>query len=213
VGTYEVVVGGIARGSLEVVDTGLGEIEGEIELDAAPDEPGEALLDFDPRGALVEVRQGGTVSLSASFPDSSMASRRTGSRGAVAGQRAGAFVRSHERPHGQDRGGAEDHPGRVARRSRCPSSTEVDPIPRGPSPRMKTESMERTPRRDRRPMVAALALTLLAAAAGARAAGTSPVLALTSTFAAPGAAGERLVSASGAFNFDDQVQWRFPPPG
>ena len=46
-----------------------GEPEGEIEFDTDPDEPGEVLLDFDPRGQLVEVRQGGVTYLSREFPN------------------------------------------------------------------------------------------------------------------------------------------------
>ncbi|MCC6849124.1 MAG: hypothetical protein IT294_11545 [Deltaproteobacteria bacterium] len=68
-GGYEVVVGGVVRGPLTVVDLGGGDIEGELELDDDPDEPGELLLDFDPRGLLVEVRQGGTVFLSVTMAD------------------------------------------------------------------------------------------------------------------------------------------------
>ena len=42
--------------------------EGEIEFDTDPDDPGELLLDFDPRGELIEIEQGGTVFLSRTFP-------------------------------------------------------------------------------------------------------------------------------------------------
>ena len=69
VGDYEVVVGGIVRGTLTVADLGGGVFEGELELDNEPDQPGELLLDFDPRGLLVEVRQGATVFLSVTMPD------------------------------------------------------------------------------------------------------------------------------------------------
>ena len=63
VGTYEVWVGGVLRGTLDVVDDGLGKIEGEVEFDTDPDDPGELLLDFDPVGQTVEVRQGGVTYL------------------------------------------------------------------------------------------------------------------------------------------------------
>lgn len=66
VGDYEVWVGGVLRGALTVVDTGFG-IEGELEFDTDPDDPGEVLLDFDPTGAAVEVRQGATVFFASSF--------------------------------------------------------------------------------------------------------------------------------------------------
>jgi hypothetical protein len=68
VGGYELVVGGIVRGSIDVVDVGGGDTEGEIEFDDDPDEPGELLLDFDPRGELVEVRAGSTVYLGLEMP-------------------------------------------------------------------------------------------------------------------------------------------------
>lgn len=69
VGSYGLAVAGIVRGAIQVVDTGAGDTEGELEFDSDPDEPGEILLDFDPRGKLVEVRQGGTVYLELLMPD------------------------------------------------------------------------------------------------------------------------------------------------
>jgi hypothetical protein len=69
VGSYELAVGGIVRGSIEMVDVGGGDTEGQIEFDDDPDEPGELLLDFDPRGQLIEVRQGTTVYLSLGMPN------------------------------------------------------------------------------------------------------------------------------------------------
>lgn len=69
VGTYEVWVGGVLRGTLDVADDGLGKIEGEIEFDTDPDEPGEVLLDFDPVGQTVEVRQGGVTYLATTVGD------------------------------------------------------------------------------------------------------------------------------------------------
>ncbi len=66
-GAYELFVGGENRGTITVTDTG-GETEGEIEFDTEPDDPGEILLDFDPRGKIIEIEQGGTVFLSRAFP-------------------------------------------------------------------------------------------------------------------------------------------------
>ncbi|MBW2315947.1 MAG: hypothetical protein JRH10_17390 [Deltaproteobacteria bacterium] len=61
-GTYELLVGGISRGTLEVVfDASSGENEGQIEFDTDPDDPGELLLDFDPVGQVIEVVQGATL--------------------------------------------------------------------------------------------------------------------------------------------------------
>ena len=64
-GDYDLYVAGILRGTIMVGGKG----EGEIEFDTDPDEPGEVLLDFDPRGQLIEVRQGGTTYLSRTFPN------------------------------------------------------------------------------------------------------------------------------------------------
>lgn len=58
----------------------------------------------------------------------------------------------------------------------------------------------------------ASALSLLGAAA-ARGAGTSPGLALTMVTAAPVGGGERVLTASGSYNFDDLVQVAFPAAG
>ena len=66
-GDYDLFVGGVNLGTITVVDTGL-EIEGDIDFDTDPDDPDEILLDFDPRGQLIEIEQGGTVFLSLSFP-------------------------------------------------------------------------------------------------------------------------------------------------
>lgn len=50
-------------------------------------------------------------------------------------------------------------------------------------------------------------------ATDARAAGTSPVLALTAATASGAANGDRIVTAEGSFNFDDLVQIPFPAAG
>jgi hypothetical protein len=65
VGSYELFVDGTLRGTIAVAtaDTGT---RGEVEFDTDPDELGELLLDFDPTGAAIEVRQGGTVFLAGS---------------------------------------------------------------------------------------------------------------------------------------------------
>jgi len=67
-GAYQLHVGGIKRGDIAVtlID---GEHEGEIEFDTDPDDPGGVLLDFDPRGQLIEVSQGGITYLSRTFPN------------------------------------------------------------------------------------------------------------------------------------------------
>lgn len=67
-GNYQLFVSGINRGEI-MVSLINGEFEGQIEFDTDPDDPGEVLLDFDPRNQLIEIRQGGTVFLSRTFPN------------------------------------------------------------------------------------------------------------------------------------------------
>lgn len=66
-GVYALNIGGISRGSIRVVDTVNGP-EGEIEF-RSPPEPGKELLDFEPRGQIIEVLQGSTVVLESIAPD------------------------------------------------------------------------------------------------------------------------------------------------
>lgn len=66
VGAYELFVGGVLRGTITVVDTGTA-VQGELEFSSDDDDPGALLLDFDPAGAAIEVRQGATVFFSSSF--------------------------------------------------------------------------------------------------------------------------------------------------
>lgn len=65
-GSYALDVGGVERGTIEVVAVARG-TEGEIEF-RDPPEPGHFPLDFDPRGEVVQVRRGGAVVLSGLFP-------------------------------------------------------------------------------------------------------------------------------------------------
>jgi len=67
-GEYELWIGGLLRGVIQVIDFGT-EIEGEIEF-SFPQSSGEELLDFDPRGQVVEIRQNGMVYLDGLFPQS-----------------------------------------------------------------------------------------------------------------------------------------------
>jgi len=68
-GAYDVYVGGVLRGTIQAVfQPANGEVEGELEWDSDPDDPGELLLNFDPRGQLIEIRDGGTVILERTFP-------------------------------------------------------------------------------------------------------------------------------------------------
>jgi len=67
-GNYELAVGGVSRGMM-VVELVLGEPVGHIEFETSPSQPGQLLLDFDPRGQLVEVKQGATLFLSVTMPE------------------------------------------------------------------------------------------------------------------------------------------------
>jgi hypothetical protein len=65
-GDYELFVGGVNRGTITVTDI-VGQTEGQIEFDTDPDDPDERLLDFDPRGQLIEIKQGATIFFSEDF--------------------------------------------------------------------------------------------------------------------------------------------------
>ena len=67
--TYDVFVGGVDVGDLAAVDSGSGG-DGMLAFDTDPDDPGDQLLDFDPRGQLVEVRlqSDGSLVMSGSLP-------------------------------------------------------------------------------------------------------------------------------------------------
>ena len=68
VGSYTLVVGGVERGQIQVVtDDDDDDTEGEIEF-TFPVTPGALLLDFDPRGQLIEVFEQTTRVFSADFP-------------------------------------------------------------------------------------------------------------------------------------------------
>ena len=67
VGEYELQVGEIPRGTIVVTEDDDGDTEGEIEF-RSPAGPGSLLLDFDPRGQLIEIFDGDTLIFSADFP-------------------------------------------------------------------------------------------------------------------------------------------------
>lgn len=66
---YDVTVGGVVQGVLDVRALASGGVQGEIEFDTKS-EPGHELLDFDPRGQLVTVERAGIVYLQVVFPPS-----------------------------------------------------------------------------------------------------------------------------------------------
>ena len=60
VGTYDLNVAGVYRGSIDVVTTG-DTTRGEVEYETIPDDNSERLLDFEILGQLVEISQGGII--------------------------------------------------------------------------------------------------------------------------------------------------------
>jgi hypothetical protein len=68
-GPYDLRVGGQSVGTIEAFVRPYGStVEGELEF-RTPVEPGKILLDFDPRGQLIEVLEGNTVILDTVFPE------------------------------------------------------------------------------------------------------------------------------------------------
>jgi hypothetical protein len=65
-GGYELWVGGVPRGSIEAESDDDG-IEGEIEFESGDDDSDELPLDFDPRGLLIEVKNGSGTFFSHNF--------------------------------------------------------------------------------------------------------------------------------------------------
>ena len=66
-GTYDLFVGGVDRGNVTVTEVA-GEHRGEVEFHTDPSEVGKELLNFDPRGQTLEIKQGATTFLSLDFP-------------------------------------------------------------------------------------------------------------------------------------------------
>lgn len=69
---YDVTVGGVVQGVLDVRVLPKNRVEGEIEFDTKV-EPGHEPLDFDPRGQLVTIERAGVVYLQVVFPPSAPA--------------------------------------------------------------------------------------------------------------------------------------------
>ncbi|MDX1625009.1 MAG: hypothetical protein R3323_00735 [Wenzhouxiangellaceae bacterium] len=68
VGVYQLAVGGEVRADVEVIEVGDG-TRGSVELVVPGGPPGAPMLNFDPRGQLVEILEDGTAILSGTFPD------------------------------------------------------------------------------------------------------------------------------------------------
>lgn len=70
-GGYNLLVGGINEGTITVVNIISG-FKGEIDFDTDPDDMGELPLEFDPRGKMIEIEQGGILFLERTFPEWSL---------------------------------------------------------------------------------------------------------------------------------------------
>ena len=68
-GSYDLLVDGVAVGSMDVALRSDGSTRGEIEFSTQAGEMGKLALGFDPAGALLEVVQGDTVYLAIVFPE------------------------------------------------------------------------------------------------------------------------------------------------
>ena len=106
-GSYDLAIGGVVRGTIDVVAVG-GGTHGELEF-RTPSQPGHLPLDFDPRGQLVEIRQGSKVRLSGTFPTTGVGNGGGGGNGGP-GNGGG-----NDDPPGDDHGGGgggnDDPPG------------------------------------------------------------------------------------------------------
>lgn len=68
-GVYDVLLGGLLRGQINVTTTVDG-VRGEVEFDTEADDPGEIPLDFEVRGLGIEIARGGTVYFTGSVSSS-----------------------------------------------------------------------------------------------------------------------------------------------
>ena len=101
---YDLVVGGVVRATLDVVEVAPGASQAEVEF-AKPGDAGKLPLDFDPRGQLVSVERAGTVYLHLVVPRSSAGSARR--RGADDGP---GHVRREDRRQDRRHHRREDRP-------------------------------------------------------------------------------------------------------
>ena len=67
VGTYDITIDGVTRGTLVMVQDG-DETEGHRHFEVIPDEPGELLLDFAVTGKSIVISQSGTTWFSGTIP-------------------------------------------------------------------------------------------------------------------------------------------------
>ncbi len=124
VGDYIVRVDGTSRGTLNV-HTVPGGTEGELEF-RSPVEPGKVLLDFDPRGKLVEIAQGTSVYLTTTLGTGAGVTPPPGGNPPPAGNGLYELV---VEPQGND--GAELHAKLVQRTERSDFSVELEDVPTG----------------------------------------------------------------------------------
>jgi hypothetical protein len=121
-GDYSLRIGGVERATLDVRTAASG-TEGEVEF-RSPVEPGKVLLDFDPRGALVEIAQGGTVFLRTTFGSGAGA-------GDDAGDLPGGVAGFYEMRVESSNDGPELHAKLEERPSRADFSVELEDLPAG----------------------------------------------------------------------------------
>ncbi len=67
-GSYNLIVGGVSRATINVVSDGFGGTRGQVEFDSDSPQNGELLLDFDPLGQLIELIHNGESYFAREFP-------------------------------------------------------------------------------------------------------------------------------------------------
>lgn len=139
IGAYELLVDGSPRATIRVATTARG-TEGEVEF-RSPVEPGKQLLDFDPRGAAIEIREASTALFQGLF-DGNGAGGGAGSGGGGGGsgggtappapggvERGSGFYELVLEPAGND--GPELHAKLEQRSDRVDFSVELEDVPTG----------------------------------------------------------------------------------
>jgi hypothetical protein len=127
VGAYALFVDGVQRGSLDVAASAGGS-NGELEF-RSPVEPGKVLLDFDPRGKQVQIRQGSTVFLSATLGTTAAPPPPPPGGGAGSPPFGDATYRLSVEPSGND--GPELKARLEQRASRVDFNVELEDLPVG----------------------------------------------------------------------------------
>lgn len=130
-GDYALVVGGVTRGTIAVRQA-MGGVRGEIEFESGDDDRHARLLDFDPLGAVVEIRSGASVLFQALFDGVSdaPAGTPTPTRTAIPTDRATRTPASITASPSRTRTGTPASAGTApATRTRTPSATGTAATP------------------------------------------------------------------------------------